>query len=147
MINHEVPGYIMKDPEDYWNSFDLSWCIMKHHEISQSPMGKSFRVSWRTIICQDFMVTFLRGRAKRCSLPHRVWWTLHYFCELKAVVSGIVISLYWCLGKLNKPAASVKSLNQAFRISDIPTPCNQRSPQINNEISNYFGQISRSFVN
>ncbi len=56
MINHEVPGYILKDPEGYWNSFDLSWCIMIYYDISQSPMGKSFvqnRVSWRITICHD----------------------------------------------------------------------------------------------
>ena len=53
VINYEVSGYIEKDPEGYWNSFDLSWCIMINYDISQSPMGKSFRVSWRITICHD----------------------------------------------------------------------------------------------
>ncbi len=53
MKNHEVPGYLMKDPEGYWNSFDLSWCIKINYDISQSPMGKSFRVSWKIMICHD----------------------------------------------------------------------------------------------
>ncbi len=60
MINHEVPGYIMKDPEGYWNSFDLSWCIMINCDISPSSMGKSFRISWKIMIC---IITFQRGNA------------------------------------------------------------------------------------
>ena len=51
MINYKVPGYIMKDPDGYWNRFDLSWCIMINCDISQSPMEKSFRVLRRITIC------------------------------------------------------------------------------------------------
>ena len=31
----------------------LSWCIMINYDISQSSTGKSFRVSWKIMICHD----------------------------------------------------------------------------------------------
>ena len=37
------------------NSFDLWWCIMINYDISQLPMEKSFRVSWRITICHDLL--------------------------------------------------------------------------------------------
>ncbi len=53
VLNHEAPGDIMKYPEGYWNSFDLLWSIMINCDISQSTMGKSFRVSLKIMICHD----------------------------------------------------------------------------------------------
>ncbi len=62
MINHEVPGYIMKDPEGYWNSFDLSWCIMINYDISQSPI-ESFPSPKRLVYILLLIKKMLRFKA------------------------------------------------------------------------------------
>ncbi len=53
MINHEVPGYIIKDPEGYWNNF-LSF-MMYHDQLWQITItyGKVLQSSWKIIICHD----------------------------------------------------------------------------------------------
>ncbi len=53
MINHEVPGYIMKDPEGYWNS------IMTYHNCLWESPSEFHEKSWSVMIC---IITFQRGK-------------------------------------------------------------------------------------
>ena len=73
----------MENPEGYWNSFDLLWCIMNSWCSVRNYNSSSFRISYKILTSHDLRYS-VSGR-----LPFR---TISHHC---IIITVIIIEKYW----------------------------------------------------